>query len=528
MKTYLSVGFFIFMAFVQLYRSETDKFTLVVSSPSVFGHVGENIVLPCALSSNISAEGMEIRWLKQEKERSVLIFVSQENNENELNKGYQERTELFKPSLGEGDVSLLLKSIKISDRGNYTCSVVTSNWFSDASLSLEVIVTGSTPLMSLNGHKGAGIGLSCISVGWHPIPEVQWLDVVDTDISARSNTELVMDQDGLYSVKSNLEVSQKDSDGIVCRVRGVQRQPESYIEIREDLFHTSSSWKAAFAVTFLFLLFAVGLLGAVFLHWMKNRVIQESERKVEESCQETTAKLAVSESAKIKKDIENLTEHLETTKSDSEKLKQECSDLNNIIKERGYISSQELEKMRSVKVNITINQVKSSRNVKVSADGKKVRAKAKIKLTGWDCAIANDSFTAGRHYWEVKVGDIHKWRLGVTSDSDFSEVKDKTKARKNYWALKWKEKKFIAIKCEQKTESTSKQKASVIGVFLDYDKGELSYYNLDDTSRIHTLKFSTKLPLYPFFNCASTDKDLVILPQLANEMEKKQTDDTTA
>uniref|UniRef100_A0A8C4SVE3 Ig-like domain-containing protein n=1 Tax=Erpetoichthys calabaricus TaxID=27687 RepID=A0A8C4SVE3_ERPCA len=232
MKTYLSVGLFIFMAFVQLYSSETDKFTLVVSSPSVFGHVGENIVLPCALSSNISAEGMEIRWLKQEKERSVLIFVSQENNENELNKGYQERTELFKPSLGEGDVSLLLKSIKISDRGNYTCSVITSNWFSDASLSLEVIVTGSTPLMSLNGHKGAGIGLSCISVGWHPIPEVQWLDVVDTDISARSNTELVMDQDGLYSVKSNLEVSQKDSDGIVCRVRGVQRQPESYIEIR--------------------------------------------------------------------------------------------------------------------------------------------------------------------------------------------------------------------------------------------------------------------------------------------------------
>ncbi|XP_039598154.1 butyrophilin subfamily 3 member A2-like isoform X2 [Polypterus senegalus] len=384
MKTYLSVTFFIFMAVVQLYRPETDRFSLVVSSPSIFGHVGEDIVLPCALSSNISAEGMEIRWLKQEKEYSVLIFVSQDHNENELNKGYQERTELFKPGLQEGDVSLLLKSVKISDRGNYTCSVITSDWFSDASLSLEVIVTGNTPLISLNGHKGVGIELSCISVGWHPIPQVQWLDVADTDISARSNTELVMDQDELYNVKSNLEVSQKDSDGIVCRVRGVQRQPESYIEIREELFHTSSSWKTAFAVTFLFLLLTLGLLGAVFLYWMKSRVIQESEKKVEESCQETTAKLAESEKllaeekdmrikhleseiTQIKKDKENLTkrrdsdiqqikdeknkhirrleteiekskkeennlkEQLETAKSENEKLKQDCSNLHNEI-----------------------------------------------------------------------------------------------------------------------------------------------------------------------------------------------------
>ncbi|KAG2457547.1 TRI39 ligase, partial [Polypterus senegalus] len=294
-----------------------NKFSLVASSPSVFGHVGKDIVLPCALSANISAEGMEIRWLKKEKQNSVIIFISQENNENELNKIYQGRTELLREGVRKGNVSLLLKSVTISDQGNYTCSVITSEWFSDASLTLNVIV------------------------------------------------------------------------------------------------------------------------------------------------------------------------------------------------------------------NLTISQIKSSKNVKVSEDGKKVRAKT-TKLRGWDCAIANESFTAGRHYWEVKVGDIHKWRLGVTSDSDFSEVKDKTKAWKNYWELKWKDKKFIAVNVEQEMELTTKQRASVIGVFLDYDKSELSFYNLDETSRIHTWTFSTEMPLYPFFNCASPDRDLVILPQLANEMEKAQTDDTTA
>uniref|UniRef100_A0A8C4STU8 Ig-like domain-containing protein n=1 Tax=Erpetoichthys calabaricus TaxID=27687 RepID=A0A8C4STU8_ERPCA len=286
MKTYISARFFMLMATVQLCRTKTgeNKFSLVASSPSVFGYVGKDIVLPCALSANISAEGMEIRWLKKEKQNSIIIFISQENNENELNKLYQGRTELLREGVRKGNLSLLLKSVKISDQGNYTCSVITSEWFSDASLTLNVIATGSTPLISLDGHQGAGIGVSCISVGWFPVPQVKWLDGKHEDISVRSNTKFVLDQNGLYSVNSDLEVSPEDSDGIICRVSGVQRQSETFIEIREDLFHTSSSWKAAFAVTFLFLLFAVGLLGAVFLHWMKNRAIQESEKKVEESC----------------------------------------------------------------------------------------------------------------------------------------------------------------------------------------------------------------------------------------------------
>ncbi|KAG2457552.1 TRI39 ligase, partial [Polypterus senegalus] len=225
------------------------------SSESSLQHNGENHQKEDVIFEN-SLWGMA-------RNETYLTF---ENNENELHKGYQERTELFKEGLKKGNVSLLLKSIKISDQGNYTCSVITSEWFSDASLRLEVIA------------------------------------------------------------------------------------------------------------------------------------------------------------------------------------------------------------------NITISQDKSSKNVKVSEDGKKVRAKT-TKLIGWDCAIANESFTAGRHYWEVKVGDIHNWRLGVTSGSDFSEVKDKTKIRQYYWALKWKDKKFIAVNGEQKTELTSKQKARVIGVFLDYDKGRLSFYN---------------------------------------------------
>ncbi|XP_039597461.1 butyrophilin subfamily 3 member A2-like [Polypterus senegalus] len=534
MKTCISARFFMLMATVQLCRTKTseNKFSLVASSPSVFGHVGKDIVLPCALSANISAEGMEIRWLKKEKQNSVIIFISQENNENELNKIYQGRTELLREGVRKGNVSLLLKSVTISDQGNYTCSVITSEWFSDASLTLNVIATGSTPLISLDGHQGAGIGLSCISFGWLPFPQVEWLDGTYKDISVRSNTEFLMDQDGLYSVNSHLEVSPEDSDGIICRVGGVQRQSETYIEIKEELFQTFRAWKSAFVVILLFLLLTLGLLGVAAVYWMKKRgqvttaKLEESEKMLLEE-KERCIKNLESEFAKIKEDIEDLKKHLENTKSESRKLKQDCSDLNAIIKNRGYIPSQELEEMRSVKVNLTISQIKSSKNVKVSEDGKKVRAKT-TKLRGWDCAIANESFTAGRHYWEVKVGDIHKWRLGVTSDSDFSEVKDKTKAWKNYWELKWKDKKFIAVNVEQEMELTTKQRASVIGVFLDYDKSELSFYNLDETSRIHTWTFSTEMPLYPFFNCASPDRDLVILPQLANEMEKAQTDDTTA
>uniref|UniRef100_A0A8C4T0U0 Butyrophilin subfamily 1 member A1-like n=2 Tax=Erpetoichthys calabaricus TaxID=27687 RepID=A0A8C4T0U0_ERPCA len=563
-------GYLTFMALLQLCKSQQGTFTVETSSPTVAGHLNGDVILPCALSPKSSAVGLEIRWVRKGLLEPVHLYINGNDNFQLQNKDYQGRTQLFSEELKNGNVSLLLKNIRLSDAANYTCSVLRTKWFGESSLELKVLATGRTPRITFDGRQGNGIGLTCMSSGWHPKPQVLWLSNVGTDLTSRSETKFEKDKDRLYSVRSNFEIGAKDNDGVTCRIRGLQdtELTEARVHINADLFQTSSPWKAGFAVTLLFLLPALGLLGAALWYlwyWMKNR---GSEKKMKESSQETTAKLAESEKllaegkdmcikhleseiTQIKKDKENLTkrrdsdiqqikdekdkdirrleteienskkeennlkEQLETAKSESEKLKQECSDLHNEIKNRGYISNQELEEMRLVRANITMSQDKSSKNVKVSEDGKKVRAKTSVrakttKLTGWDCAIANESFTAGRHYWEVKVGDIHKWRLGVTSDSDFSEVKDKAKARQYYWALKWKDKKLITVNGKKETELTSKQKASVIGVFLDYDKGRLSFYNLDDTYHIHTLIFTTKLPLYPFFNCTSTEKDLDI------------------
>ncbi|XP_039598048.1 butyrophilin subfamily 1 member A1-like [Polypterus senegalus] len=562
-------GYLIFMALLQFCKSQQGTFTVETLSPTVAGHLNGDVILPCALSPKSSAVGLEIRWVRKGLPEPVHLYINGNDNFQLQNKDYQGRTQLYSEELKNGNVSLLLKNIRLSDAANYTCSVLRTKWFGESSIELKVLATGRTPRITFDGRQGNGIGLSCMSSGWHPKPQVLWLSNVGTDLTSRSETKFEKDKDRLYSVRSNFKIEANDHDGVTCRIRGLQdtELTEARVQINADLFQTSSPWKAGFAVTFLFLLLALGLLGAAFLYWMKNRVfiaIQESEKKDEESCQETTAKLAESEKplleekdmhikhleseiTRIKKDKENLTKHrdsdiqqikdekdnhirhleteieksrkeeknlkeqLGTAKSESEKLKQDCSDLHNEIKNRGYVSNQELEEMRSVRANITISQDKSSKNVKVSEEGKKVRAKTTIKLTGWDCAIANESFSAGRHYWEVNMGDIPEWRLGVTSNSDFTEEKNKTKARQYYLALKWKDKKFTAVNGEQKTELTSKQKARVIGVFLDYDKGRLSFYNLDDTSHIHTLIFTTKLPLYPLFNCVSSDKDLVIL-----------------
>ncbi|XP_053350490.1 muscle M-line assembly protein unc-89-like [Clarias gariepinus] len=78
----------------------------------------DTTLLPCYLSPKMSAVAMEIRWFKG----TDCICVYQ-NGQVKEGKGYEGRVCLLTHELEEGNVSLMLSDVQVSDGGEYKCEV---------------------------------------------------------------------------------------------------------------------------------------------------------------------------------------------------------------------------------------------------------------------------------------------------------------------------------------------------------------------------------------------------------------------
>ncbi|XP_076827084.1 butyrophilin-like protein 2 isoform X2 [Brachyhypopomus gauderio] len=79
--------------------------------------VGEDTTLTCHLPPEIRKVAREIRWWK-EMDRVYLCQVT-------VGRGYEGRVELGEHTWINGDVSLLLKDVKVTDSGQYKCEILT-------------------------------------------------------------------------------------------------------------------------------------------------------------------------------------------------------------------------------------------------------------------------------------------------------------------------------------------------------------------------------------------------------------------
>ncbi|MCJ8729049.1 hypothetical protein PDJAM_G00011740 [Pangasius djambal] len=80
--------------------------------------IGNDVTLPCHLSPKMSAVAMEIRWSK-----GTDCICLYQNGQVKEGKGYEGRVSLFTHKLQEGNVSLMLRRVHVSDVGSYKCAV---------------------------------------------------------------------------------------------------------------------------------------------------------------------------------------------------------------------------------------------------------------------------------------------------------------------------------------------------------------------------------------------------------------------
>uniref|UniRef100_A0AAY4A2N7 B30.2/SPRY domain-containing protein n=1 Tax=Denticeps clupeoides TaxID=299321 RepID=A0AAY4A2N7_9TELE len=165
-------------------------------------------------------------------------------------------------------------------------------------------------------------------------------------------------------------------------------------------------------------------------------------------------------------------------------------------------------------LDVTLDPDSAHPNLILSADGKQVRHGDKRQNLPDNperfgycvCVLGKEGFSSGRFYYEVEVGGKPEWDLGVARVSINRKGKIILTPQNGYWTV-WLRNgnKYSACSDSPVLLSLSK-KPQKVGVFVDYEEGLVSFYDVENSSHIYSFTgqtFSEKL--YPLFSpCLNT------------------------
>lgn len=128
------------------------------------------------------------------------------------------------------------------------------------------------------------------------------------------------------------------------------------------------------------------------------------------------------------------------------------------------------------------------------------RSKDKGKLRELDdiVVLGSKGYSFGRHYWEVQVGDKPEWAVGVCIDLTCSKGQQSLSGQKRCWTLGLQDGNY-QVMGSVPTFISLKDKPTGIGIYLDYELGQVSFYNVSDRSHIYSLMEMFSDVLKPYF-----------------------------
>ncbi|XP_046907265.1 E3 ubiquitin-protein ligase TRIM39-like [Hypomesus transpacificus] len=176
-------------------------------------------------------------------------------------------------------------------------------------------------------------------------------------------------------------------------------------------------------------------------------------------------------------------------------------------KEMEKLPEVKLKRIQQYAVDVTLDPDTAHPYLILSEDGKQVRLGG-IKLVLPDnperfdlCnnVLGKQGFSSGRFYYEVLVEGKTNWGLGVVRDSINRKGKITASPKNGYWIVVLKNgNKYIA---SGRSVLSLRQKPQKVGVFVDYEEGLVSFYDVEARSHIYSFTGCTfTKKLYPLFS----------------------------
>ncbi|ERE67668.1 E3 ubiquitin-protein ligase [Cricetulus griseus] len=113
---------------------------------------------------------------------------------------------------------------------------------------------------------------------------------------------------------------------------------------------------------------------------------------------------------------------------------------------------------------------------------------SKDRFVAYPCAVGQKSFSSGRHYWEVGMnltGDA-LWALGVCRDNVSRKDRVPKSPENGFWVVQLSKGKKHLSSIPDSATVTLTEPPSHMGIFLDFQAGEVSFYSVNDGSHLHS------------------------------------------
>ncbi|XP_046496304.1 butyrophilin subfamily 3 member A3-like [Equus quagga] len=507
---------FVCLVLVQLLTPCSAQFCVIGPPGPILAMLGEDADLPCHLSPKMSAETMELMWVRSSLREVVYEYANGKEVEENQMAEYQGRTSILRDGITEGKATLRIYDVTASDSGRYLCYFQDENFYEKAMVELEVAALGSDCHIEMKGHEDGGIHLDCMSTGWYPRPEIQWIDAKGTDMPAVPGP-LELDGAGLYAVAASVIVKDDSEDEVSCIIRNplLRQEKSARISIADPFFWRARPWIVALAGTLPVLLLL--LAGAAYFLWKQQQVIErvqaekEEERWAREYLQRILSKFRFPEGSTMARYL-----CLKLLHDTSGSFHCRCG-----LKSLDY---DEWKMALFQAADVILDPDTANPNLLVSEDQRSLqwvdqRQNLPDNPNRFDShysVLGCESFTSGRHFWEVEVGDRKNWHVGVCMENVERKYSICRAPKNGFWTMELSNGEDYQALTHFRTKLTIANPPQRVGVFLDYEIGEVSFYNAVDGSHIYTFpQTSFSGPLCPIFGISTLDPTaLTICPAL--------------
>lgn len=206
--------------------------------------------------------------------------------------------------------------------------------------------------------------------------------------------------------------------------------------------------------------------------------------------------------------LKNITQTMERFKDEMCKLTEVWKGQKPELEQHVSKNNPKVRRVQEYAEDITLDPNTAHPRLVISTDGKQVFCGERHqpvpdspeRFDRVVCVLAREGFDSGRHYWEVEVGGKTDWDLGVASRSVCRKGKITVSPAHGYWFLSLRDRTDYAFRTEPSTSLTVSSRPSKIGVYVDYDKGTVSFYNVDAKMLIYTFTDRFTDVILPFFS----------------------------